>query len=121
MSHDVTVKPKCYVLVCAVCGVLTDSQRSDAITCSTACRVRGLRNGAIASLRERAKIWEVPPGLLQRSAAVCILAPELVGPITAGTHKTDDIEVRAVVWAAFMARVDAAVRMTSEPHDVLTS
>ena len=51
---DVTLSRKRYtwewVFVCAGCDLLASSRRSDALTCSTTCRVRAHRSGRIKKL-----------------------------------------------------------------------
>lgn len=50
----VTLNRKCYIFVCCGCDLLNVSSRNDALTCSTACRVRAHRSGHIKMLRKLA-------------------------------------------------------------------
>lgn len=106
----VTDRHKRYVFVCAGCDKLAESERSDAITCSTACRVSAHRNGSIKTLRAIAKAWDITPALIQRVAAIKELAPEFEGALRDGTRQIDDDEIHATVRQRFNERVMAAVR-----------
>lgn len=106
----VTDRHKRYVFVCAGCDKLAESERSDAITCSTACRVRAHRNGSMKTLRAIAKVWDITPALIQRAAAIEELAPEFAGALLDGTRRIDDDEVRATVQRRFNERAMAAAR-----------
>jgi len=99
----VTLKPKCYVFVCAGCDLLADSERSDAVTCSTACRVRAHRSGAIKRLRERIKPFHVPLSLELQARAIDRLTPQFMPQIIAGKLTFDD--VRDDVWREYWRRV----------------
>ena len=75
MTTPVTLKPKCYVFMCAGCGLLFPPERSDALTCSTRCRVRAYRNGNRRRLRATARLGDVPPGMLLQAEAIERLCP----------------------------------------------
>lgn len=106
----VTDGHKRYVFVCAGCDKLAESERSDAITCSTACRVRAHRNGSIKTLRVIAKAWEVTPALIQRATAIKELAPEFEGALLDGTRQIDDDEIRETVYRRFAKRLMAEAK-----------
>ena len=82
---SVTAKPKSYVFQCAGCKGLAQSSRSDAITCSPACRVKANRTGEAKRLRDIAARAEVyKPGTLDpdpaqvvQAKALRLLVPEL--------------------------------------------
>ena len=87
----VTHTPKRYagpwVYVCAGCDLLAMADRSDQLTCSTACRVRAHRNGSLKALRARARMCGLVDdrtdkpqvaGILQ-AAAIDILRPDDLG------------------------------------------
>src|SRR5262245_6025180 len=88
-----------YVFVCARCGLLGISERSDALTCSVACRVQAHRNGETKRLRALAKRDGVPVGGIGQMQATLRLCPHLDAPITAGKMTLED--TREEVWAAF--------------------
>lgn len=100
-AMHVTVELKRYVFVCAGCGCLGCSERSDALTCSVACRVQAHRSGDIRRLREIAKHVKVHPAMIQRAAAVEALAPEWGREVRDGKRGLDDMELRRAVWDAF--------------------
>lgn len=101
VSTAVTPKPKCYVYVCAGCDLFDVSERSDARTCSTKCRVRAHRNGSLQTLRALADRMDIPAALIQQAVAVQRLRPDLFDQVGAGKVTFDDIS--AEVWAAFWA------------------
>jgi len=90
-----------YLFVCAGCGLIWISERSDALTCSVACRVRAHRNGYLKSLRADAKREGVPVGGIGQMEAIMRLCPHLEAPLAAGKKEIGDIDVRAEVWEAF--------------------
>jgi hypothetical protein len=104
--HDdsVTLKPKCYVknvFVCAGCGRLNASERSDALTCSTACRVRAHRSGILKVIRALGGPDNIPPpDVILRANAVKRLRPDLADQIVAGTRTIDDVKTE--VYSAFI-------------------
>jgi hypothetical protein len=114
VSANVTLEHKRYVFVCVGCRRLACSERSDAITCSTACRVRAHRNGSAKRLRDIADALDVRPGLVQQAAAIKALTPEIDAEIQAGKRRIDD-EVRRAVWEAFRERVRQVIEAT--PHE----
>jgi hypothetical protein len=105
----VTLTRKCYVYVCVGCGLLDETERSDQLTCSPACRVRAHRNGALKVLRTHAKSLDVDPALVLRCCAVQLLRPDLADDIRAGRLKVDDAQPD--VHRAFIARAFAAARL----------
>jgi hypothetical protein len=108
-AHDhvsVTLKPKCYVYVCAGCGLLASSERSDALTCSGACRVRAHRNGELNRVREIARQWEITASSILQSKALSLLRPDLENEIMAGRLTLED--ARGDVYRAFIELLLAA-------------
>ena len=105
MSGDVTFKPKCYVFVCLGCGLLADSKRSDAITCSGACRVRVHRNGRDKRWLEQCERLDITPAMCGHVEAIQLLAPDMAAELRSGKRRKIDSEVRQVVWAAYWARL----------------
>ncbi len=112
MNANVTFKPKCYVFECAGCGLLSCSERSDAVTCSNACRVIVHRSGKAKRLRALAEAYDITPAMIQQGAAIQQLAPELAGELLSGKRRKIDNEVRQVVWARFWERLNPATGMT---------
>lgn len=80
----VTHKPKCYVSVCAGCGRLDQSERSDTLTCSPACRVRAHRNGSLKALRAIALSLDIRPATILQCKAVIWLRPDLAEQLSNG-------------------------------------
>lgn len=88
----VTHSRKCYTFVCCGCDLLNVSSRNDALTCSTACRVRAHRSGYIKTLRELARRLglvnddgkPMPAGIKQ-CEAIQRLRPDLAERIDAET------------------------------------
>ncbi len=77
----VTLKPKRYrpwewVFVCAGCGLLACSERSDAITCSTACRVKAHRGTWLKEVKALAKALHIQPADILHSKAIVRLRPD---------------------------------------------
>jgi hypothetical protein len=103
----VTLKPKCYVFVCAGCDGLSTSERSDALTCSGACRVRAHRNSQLKVTREQARSIRVPPALLQQCAAIERLRPDLAQEIAAGRLDAED--TRADVYRAYLENLEKLI------------
>lgn len=92
IDAPVTHKVKCYIFVCCGCDLLNVSSRNDALTCSTACRVRAHRNGYIKMLRKLAIDYELVddnnralPALIKQAEAIKRLRPDLSADIDAGT------------------------------------
>lgn len=114
-SRPVTDGPKLYpyVFVCAGCGCLVDSERSDAITCSTACRVRAHRNGLIKTLRAQCKAWQVRPSMVMQGRAIAELLPEAEKHIMSGEVTFDDL--RADIWRAYWALVQNSIEANPGP------
>ena len=98
-TTTVTLKPKCYVFVCAGCDLLEQSQRNDALTCSPACRVRAHRSGVLRKLRDTAKSIHVPPAMLLQAAAIKRLSPETAAAVASGAIELDEAQRR--IWPIF--------------------
>lgn len=97
-----------WVFVCAGCGLLASSKRSDAMTCSTACRVRAHRSGRIKELHGICQMFALkdertgkpkPEGILHASA-ITELCPELADQILAG-HLTN-YQAMPETYSAFL-------------------
>ena len=73
-----------YIFLCAGCGALAVSERSDALTCSVACRVNAHRSGRLKQLRAEAKAAHIPPGALVQSEAILELStgPQPMRPLS---------------------------------------
>lgn len=106
----VTPIAKCYVYVCAGCGLLADSERSDTLTCSNRCRVQAHRNGSLKALRSQAAAYDLRPSLLAQASAAWRLCPELSEQILVGKLSLDD--ARPQIWQAFMKQLFAEVNAT---------
>jgi len=100
MSGAVTLKPKCYTFVCLGCDLLAQSSRSDAVTCSPACRVRAHRSGAAAENKLLAKKIDVPIGMMGQVKAVIALRPDLAERIRGGEIEIDEAQ-RGMAQAFF--------------------
>ena len=106
----VTLPPKrySYIYVCAGCDLLDQSERSDTLTCSPACRVAAHRNGAAAALRQLAVAAKVSPALILRAKALQQLCPGIVERVMHGEVEIDDLEVRGAMHRALFALVQKA-------------
>lgn len=97
------------VFVCVGCSMLAMSDRTDALTCSPACRVRAHRNGGLKRLRVLAEQADIPPGILLRVKAIKELCPHLGARIVqsrpGARFGVDD--AREEVWEALKARLKA--------------
>lgn len=113
-NRPATDKPKRYryVFECAGCKCLVDSERSDAITCSPACRVTAHRNGSAKALREYASqpSLDISPALVLQVKAADLLLPDAADRIIAGEITLDDIrgDIWRAYWAVLKKAVDAA-------------
>lgn len=108
ISTAVTHKSsKCYVYVCVGCDLLNMSERSDALTCSTKCRVRAHRNVSMQVLRALASRLDITPASIQQAAAVQRLRPDLADQVAAGKVTFDG--VRGEVWAAFWSLLSSQI------------
>lgn len=105
----VTLKPKCYVFVCAGCDLLAASERSDALTCSTQCRVRAHRNGWLKTLHGIAGGMHISTASILQAKAVNQLRPDLVERLRDGKMTLDD--TRPEVWAAFWSLLSSQIEM----------
>ena len=104
-GRAVTLATKCYVFICLGCAQLETSERSDRLTCSTACRVRAHRNGRLQMVRAAARTQRIPPALLPQCHAIKVLRPDLAAEILVGRVDIEDI--RAEIYQAFIERVFA--------------
>jgi hypothetical protein len=95
-----------HIFKCAGCGCLVDSDRSDALTCSTACRVRAHRNGKIKRLREIAEMMDIPPGIIVQCQAITGLRPDLDDAIRDG--KLTIKQAQQQIWPVYQDVVAAA-------------
>ena len=111
MTGPVTFRPKRYVFVCAGCDRLAaDSARKDQITWSPRCRVAWHRDvDRRRRLTQDARRWDITVPLILQGAAVDRLRPDLADAVIAGRLKVAD--TRGDVWAAYRARVVAAVAL----------
>jgi hypothetical protein len=109
VSRAVTRTRKRYVFLCLGCDFLADSTRSDALTCSPACRVRVHRHPeGQARLRKDAEAFGITPASILQAAAIYVLRPDLGDAVLAGTRTLADIEPE--IYGAYLARVLAAER-----------
>lgn len=84
---------KRYIYTCAGCGLISESGRSDTLTCSPACRVRAHRSGRLKELRALAKtlaLTDARTGKLKvapmlQAAAIQKLRPDLADQLQQGT------------------------------------
>ncbi|MEQ9002333.1 MAG: hypothetical protein RIE74_02090 [Pseudomonadales bacterium] len=88
--------------------MLADSNRRDTLTCSTACRVRAHRTGAMREFRTAAEDANVPPWLLAQVAAAMRLGSEFSERIRRGKDIDDD-DFREDVCNAFDEVLQAAL------------
>lgn len=103
-STDVTDTRKCYIFACAACGMLQMSSRSDALTCSPACRVKAHRTGQIKLLKARAlagaivdeRTGKPRPCLLLQAQALNRLLPDLANAVMRGDLTIDQAQPRMV-------------------------
>lgn len=110
ISTAVTHKPKCYVFVCAGCDLLSQSERSDALTCSTQCRVRAHRNGWLKTLHGIADRMHISAASILQAKAVQQLRPDLADRMRAGTITLDDArpEVWSALWSLLSSQIEAS-------------
>jgi hypothetical protein len=87
------------------------SDRSDALTCSGACRVRAHRNGRLQQIRDIAARQNITAALILRAGAVKILRPDLADRVRDGGLDLDD--VRGDIHAAFMEVLQRAIEAVS--------
>ncbi|MCD2183315.1 hypothetical protein [Rhizobium sp. GN54] len=106
----VTLPTKCYIHACAACGCLFETGRSDALTCSGACRVRAKRNGTIQRLQAVAEGVHVSAGAILRARALDELCPEHAASIISGEKTFDDLTTTIQAAFAKRARQAAAVQ-----------
>jgi hypothetical protein len=115
---SVTLKAKRFsntVFVCLGCDLLACSERSDALTCSSQCRVSAHRSGRAQRRREIAEDIDVPPSLIaQIDACRRLLPADTLSRLRSGKVKIDSPEIRAAIWQAFWLRVEAAVQIEAK-------
>lgn len=109
----VTPSGKCYewVFKCAGCGLLSSSVRSDALTCSPACRVRAHRSGATAvrkHLAVKLAIFDRRTGKPDIASmghinAICVLRPDLADLMRRG--ELTPYQAMPETYRAFIAGV----------------
>ena len=111
----VTLKVKCYIFVCCGCDDLSGSSRNDALTCSTACRVRAHRSGSIKILRKLAHDLGLCnddgkplPALIKQTEAIERLRPDLSAGIKAGTLTIKQAQIE--MYRSFLELVLQQVR-----------
>lgn len=102
MSAPVTVNPKSYVFRCLGCATIAQSERSDTLTCSNACRVRAHRLGTIKRIMGQAVDADIArrggltprqgAALMVRADAIMELCPDLVSQAEAGVVTFDDLQ-----------------------------
>ncbi len=112
-ENSVTASTKCYIILCAGCGRLEETTRSDAITCSPACRVFAHRSGRTDEIRRMAKSAAAPPGMIVRCQAVLELRPDLADRMRTGEIDIDDTDVRREMAASFAALVMRQIQCQS--------
>ena len=106
VAAGVTLGAKCYIFVCCGCSQLAVSHRSDAMTCSTACRMRAHRSGALRRRRAKAKADHISPAIIGHAeAAARLLPPDLYARLRRGKAELWDVDIRAEMYRAFMALV----------------
>jgi hypothetical protein len=84
-----------------------DSQRSDKMTCSDACRVKAHRSGKLKQIRRMAEAADISPGMLAQCQALLVLCPHLEAAIIARKKNLKD--TRAEVWSAYWRLLKCAV------------
>ena len=122
-DHLVTLDPNRYphVFVCLGCGLLAESSRSDAYTCSPACRVRVHRHGEHKQrILNIARALDVTLAQVLHSQAIVELLPDLHHQYLTGGKQ--DPNERRLLWEAYWDRVMQAVALVDwekegEPHD----
>ena len=96
-----------YVFCCVGCGEMNLSERSDALTCSPACRTRAHRNGELKRLRALAEKLKISAATILQAKAVKELCPELNKQIAAGKlHWRKDPYKRPKILEAFTAKLN---------------
>ena len=88
----VTHHDKRYIFVCAGCGYLSESSRSDALTCSVACRVSAHRSGNLKRIRNIADSFDIAPARLLQAKAIKAVRPDLAMETLAGRLTIDDAQ-----------------------------
>jgi hypothetical protein len=111
---SVTLKAKRFgntVFVCLGCDLLACSERSDALTCSSQCRVSAHRSGRAQRRREMAANSKIAPSFLgQVDASLRLLPADMLNRLRSGQVEIHEPEIRAAIWQAFWPRLIAAVR-----------
>lgn len=113
MTRRVTESAKCYVFICAGCGLLAESRRSDAVTCSTACRVRIHRSGWSKTLQRVAAAYRIDVAALGQAKAIERLSPDIAAEICAGSITIAQAQAR--IWPLYWAVVQRALQSEARP------
>ena len=91
---------KCYIIACVVCGKLFDATGTNAITCSSTCRVWLKRHPEYSQfLGEICRKLQITPFDMLRAEAARFLRPHLDSQIASGelTWKDFQTEVACVL------------------------
>ncbi len=98
------------VFVCVHCDDLAESPRSDALTCSAACRTAAHRHSeALQRLKAIAAGSHIHPALILQARAIRrLLPPEDVQALAAGQGCVTDKRIRAKVEAVYRQRLYTA-------------
>lgn len=113
-GEAVTFPAKRYVFVCLGCGGLSDSDRKDQMTCSTACRVRAHRTGETKRTREAAQNVDVPVATMLRAGALSKLCPALGDRVAAGELKLNDAFALDAVRAEYKKLIERELIRSQE-------
>ncbi|ABE63622.1 hypothetical protein Nham_2854 [Nitrobacter hamburgensis X14] len=104
--NGVTFSSKCYIVVCAGCDSFFESERSNQLTCSPACRVKAHRNAAITRLRVFADALDVSVAAMQQAEAIRRLRSDLANRVLNRSIEFNDamhlvvVEYRKQLFAA---------------------
>ena len=111
------------VFQCVGCGLLSEAERGDAVTCSTACRVRWHRNPRRAEILASAASCDTTLATMARMGALDLLRPDLAARVMAGEKFDWQTPVREafidllLVKGRAMAAADAAEGDAHEPQE----
>ena len=108
--RNLPLNAKCYIYVCAGCDLLDFADRSDKMTCSTACRVRTHRNGYLKLLRDVGRRVGVYPAIILQIDAIKRLCPDLYEQLRARSLTIEDAqpEVWNAFWEVLQEQMEAA-------------
>jgi len=107
VTHKVRRSSGGHLYVCAGCGKLGRSSRSDKLTCSTACRVAAHRSGYLIQIREIANQLDVAPAIILQAQAVALSRRGLGGDIDSGPLTMGAVQRRTT--SAWLDRLHAEV------------